>query len=95
MSKIKETVSMLTTVDNPYDPFEEFDLWFIYDIQKGYNSCALLDRMLHVSEDWNEDSLNQTVDETIDEIIQFDPFEIYKKVQKEIELDEDSVTDVS
>ena len=24
--------SALTTVDNPYDPFKDFDKWFLFDI---------------------------------------------------------------
>lgn len=35
----------LTTFDNPFDPFEQFDLWYQYDTDKGYNSCAYLDRI--------------------------------------------------
>lgn len=27
---------MLTTVDNPFDPFEQFTSWFMFDEEKGY-----------------------------------------------------------
>ncbi len=36
---------MLTTVDNPYDPFDQFDEWFNYDMDLGYNSSAYLARI--------------------------------------------------
>jgi len=32
---------MLTTFDNPYDPFTQFDKWLLFDMEKGYNSCLL------------------------------------------------------
>lgn len=32
----------LTTFDNPYNPFEQFSDWFLFDVEKGYNTCAYL-----------------------------------------------------
>ena len=34
--------SMLTTIDNPYDPFEEFDDWRSYDEREGHYTLAYL-----------------------------------------------------
>ena len=36
---------MLTTYDNPYNPFQDFTKWFLWDTEKGYNSCAYLARV--------------------------------------------------
>lgn len=32
----------ITTFDNPYNPFEQFSDWFLFDVEKGYNTCAYL-----------------------------------------------------
>ena len=32
----------LTTTDNPYDPFTQYDAWYRFDEGKGYHSCAYL-----------------------------------------------------
>ena len=40
----------LTTFDNPYNPFEQFSDWFLFDVEKGYNTCAYLDRIAHTSD---------------------------------------------
>lgn len=78
---------MLTTFDNPYDPFTNFNEWFHYDLEKGYNSCAYLARVSRTSEEFTEQENNLQIEKAIDEIIQFDPFNIYKKVIKETPKD--------
>lgn len=76
---------MLTTFDNPYDPFTQFEQWFHYDMEKGYNSCEYLARISRTSEEFTENENNLQIEKAIDEIIQFDPFNIYKKVSRIIE----------
>lgn len=39
------TESMLTTVDNEFDPFTDFDSWYNFDVENGYNTCALIARL--------------------------------------------------
>ncbi len=75
---------MLTTFDNPYDPFTQFDEWNHFDMEKGYNSCAYLARISRTSEELSENENNLQIEKAIDEIIQFDPFNIYKKVSRNI-----------
>lgn len=73
----------LTTVDNPYDPFKQFDSWFLYDVEKGYNCCALLDRVADTSPNLTDDEANIIIEDAIDRIIKNDFMNIYKKVKKD------------
>ena len=71
----------LTTFDNPYDPFTQFQNWFLYDVEKGYNSCAYLARIARTSEEFSDDENDQEIERAIDEIIKYDFLNIYKKVR--------------
>ena len=70
----------LTTNDNPFDPFDQFDSWFMYDIDNGYNSCAFLDRVARTSDSLSDGENEAEIERAIDEIIKYDPLNIYKKV---------------
>lgn len=78
------TKAMLTTFDNPFDPFEQFTSWFLFDVEKGYNSCAYLGRIARTSDEFSEEENNREVERAIDEIIKYDFMNIYKKVKREI-----------
>lgn len=80
--------SMLTTIDNPFDPFEQFSSWFLFDVEKGYNSCGKLARIANVSESMSEIEFNNEIDSAIDKLIKVDFLDIYKKVTKEVPDDE-------
>ena len=43
--------SMLSTKDNPFDPFDDFDNWYRFDNDYGYNCCGILARLYDNSED--------------------------------------------
>ena len=80
---MNESECMLTTVDNPFDPFTQFDDWLMFDIEKGYNSCGRLDRIVTLSDEMSETEINIEVERAIDEIIKYDVLNIYKKVTKQ------------
>lgn len=70
----------LTTIDNPFDPFEQFTSWFLFDVEKGYNSSDYLARIAKTSDALSDEENTDELERAIDEIIQYDLFDIYKKV---------------
>lgn len=75
----------LTTFDNPYDPFEQFSDWFLFDVEKGYNTCAYLARIARTSDQFTDEENEREVERAINEIIRYDFMNIYKKVSRKKE----------
>ena len=72
--------AMLTTSDNPHDPFTDYDSWENFDIQNGYNTSSYLARIVKSSDDLSEEDQNMAINDAIDEIIAFNVTGNYKKV---------------
>lgn len=72
----------LTTFDNPYNPFTDFVNWLMFDMEKGYGTCAYLGRIARTSEQLTDEENDQEIERAIDEIIALDFRNIYKKVRK-------------
>lgn len=77
-----DTEVMLTTFDNPYDPFDDFTSWWMFDTEMGYNTCGLLARIAHYSEEFSIKEEDEDRRRAIDQIIDHDFLNIYKKVFK-------------
>ena len=76
---------MLTTFDNPYNPFDDFTLWMMYDKEQGYDTCERLARIAKLSDDMSQDEIDAETDRAMDEIIFYDFLNIYKKVWQDVE----------
>ena len=79
----------LTTIDNPFDPFEQFDSWLMFDKEKGYNSCERLARIAEVTEDMTQKEIDDENERAIDEIIKHDILNVYQKVTRQINQTEE------
>ena len=71
---------MLTTTDNPFNPFTHFDEWFAFDTQKGYHTCAYLARIAKTSDELSQEDEDLAIEAAIDEIVELNVLGIYKKV---------------
>ena len=75
---------MLTTIDNHFDPFEQFTSWMLFDKEKGYDSSERLMRIANISDDMTQKEVDEEIERAIDEIIKYDFMNIYVKVKKEL-----------
>ena len=74
----------ITTVDNPYDPVDQFKEWYMYDALAGYQTCGYLDRIARTSDQLSDEENVEEIERAIDEIIAYNPL-IYKKIVRNID----------
>jgi hypothetical protein len=79
----KSNESMLTTIDNPYNPFTQFDDWYAFDVGMGYNTCSYLSRIAIVSEELSDADIDLAIERAIDEILELNLTGKYIKVTKD------------
>ncbi len=75
---------MLTTVDNPYDPFTQFDEWYEFDRLKGYDTCGYLARIARTSSNLSDELNTLAINDAINEICHYNWRGIYRKVERDI-----------
>lgn len=71
---------MLTTVDNPYDPFTQLDEWIAFDERAGYYTLGYLARIVHTSSEMSETDQDLAIEQAIDEVVQYNIYGVHKKV---------------
>lgn len=84
---------VLTTIDNPYDPFTQYDEWYAYDYAKGYHTPGLQARIAIVSDELSDLDQAQAIEQAIDEIVELNVSGVHKKVSRVIEDEAESITD--
>ena len=81
--------TFVTTLDNPFDYFTQFDEWYSFDTQKGYNTCSYIARIAKTSNEMSENDYTNAVNEAVDEILRLNITGNYKKVvEGESKVDE-------
>jgi hypothetical protein len=79
---MNESNIMITTFDNPYNPFTNFNEWFMFDVEKGYYTCNYLARIVNITDDMSMKEEEAEIERAIDEIILYNPLNIYKKIKR-------------
>lgn len=83
---------MLTTADNPWNPFTHYSEWFVFDTTMGYHTNAYLARVTVSSEELSEADQSQAIDQGMDEILEFDPTGLFVKVTEDTDFSKFGVT---
>jgi len=87
--------TFVTTLDNPYDYFKQFDDWYAFDTQMGYNTCSYVARIAKTSRELSERDQCQAINDAVDEILRFNLTGNYKRaVGPELKEAEDEDEDV-
>jgi hypothetical protein len=81
---------MLTTVDNPYDPFTQFNEWNAFDTHAGYNTTSFLARIVKSSDDLSDADQELAIEQAIDEIVRENVSGVHKKVTSSVAVPGDS-----
>lgn len=71
---------MLTTVDNPWSPFDHYDEWLQFDRLNGHDTPGYLARMANVSMDLPEPEMESEIQRAIKEIVTLNPNGLYRRV---------------
>lgn len=73
---------MISTVDNPFNPFTNFESWYNYDCHvKGYDTCGTLARIAKVSDALSDDLNSEEINRAMDTMVENFPF-LFIKLSK-------------
>lgn len=85
MAQIKQT--WVTTTDNPFDPFDEYEAWSRFDEDHGYYTLSYMMRIAKVSQEESEESYWEGIEDAVDEILRLNLTGNYKKVERYVPND--------
>ena len=73
----------ITTIDNPFDPFDDYLSWHMFDTEQGYYTHNKIGRLVKTTDDMTEKEEIEAIEKAIDRLIEIDPLDIYIKVTRE------------
>lgn len=77
---------MLTTFDNPFNPFVDFSSWYMFDCEKGHNTSSRLARIVNIDSEMTQKEIDEEIDRAMNLIVEYD-FEdtFFKGTEEQIE----------
>ena len=63
---------MLTTFDNPFNPFVDFSSWYMFDCEKSYNTCSRLARIVNLDSEMTQKEIDEEKERAMRFIVKYD-----------------------
>lgn len=79
---MSEREYMVTTSDNPYNFYTQFDEWNRWDMANGYHTLAYLARVTRTSDELSPQLQEAAITEAVDEILSENVLGVYIKVME-------------
>lgn len=79
---------MVTTEDNPFDYWDQFEKWYAFDTNQGYNTLSYVMREAVVSDDMPDSMVSREMERAVDEIVALNLTGNYKKISRTFSEDE-------
>lgn len=76
---------MITTIDNPFNPFTQPDEWYQFDESKGYHTCQILAKLAYTSPELSEEDNTDAINQAVDILCKLNPLGLYKKLESDSE----------
>jgi hypothetical protein len=80
---------MLTTIDNPYNPFTHYNEWMAWDIRMGYNTNGMLARLAKTSDALSDSENEEEAERAMNRIIELDPLGLFIKISAKQALEQE------
>lgn len=76
--------ALVTTTDNPFDPFTQWDEWYAYDETLGYHTTSFLARIARTSDELSDDDMRVAINNAVDEICRENVLGLYRRVSRQV-----------
>ena len=74
---------MLTTLDNPYNPFVDFSSWYMFDCEQEHNTSSRLARIANIDSEMTQKERDEEIDRAMNFIVAYDLEGIFVKATEE------------
>lgn len=72
--------SVVTTIDNPWNPFRDFDKWLAWDNHYHYDTTRWLASLVFTSSKLSDEQYSEDIVEAQNELVRLNPFGLHVKI---------------